>query len=58
MTGVYFAMMSAGAGNLLRGFQPWSQIVPSTLGMAVMLTLGIVYFRKQRHVLTDQIPLA
>ncbi len=45
MTGVYFAMLSAGAGNLLPGLQPWSQLVPSTLGMMAMLILTLVHFR-------------
>jgi hypothetical protein len=36
MTGAYFAMASAGAGNLLRGGQPWSQLLPSAIGIAVM----------------------
>ena len=48
MTGVYFAMLSAGAGNLLRGLQPWSQVLPSMVGIVAMVVLAIVYFRKQR----------
>lgn len=39
MTGCYFAMLSSGAGNLLKHLQPWSQVVPSTLGVVVMLAL-------------------
>jgi hypothetical protein len=48
MTAVYFAMMSAGAGNILRGLQPCSQILPSSLGMLVMIALAVAYFRKPR----------
>lgn len=45
MTGVYFAMASAGAGNLLRGFQPWSQVLPSSIGMLVMIALAVANLR-------------
>jgi hypothetical protein len=47
MTGFYFAMASAGAGNLLRGWQPWSQVLPSAIGVTVMTVLAILFFRKQ-----------
>ena len=40
MTSVFFAMASAGAGNLFRGFQPWSQVGPSFVGIVVMLVLA------------------
>lgn len=40
MTGAYFAMMSAGVGNLFRDLQPWSQIGPSMLGLVVMIVLA------------------
>jgi len=46
MTGCYFAMFSAGAGNSLRAWQPWSQIVPSSLGGLVLIVLVIVYLRR------------
>lgn len=46
MTGCYFAMLSAGAGNSLRAWQPWSQIVPSSLGSLVLIVLAIVYLRR------------
>lgn len=45
MTGAYFAMASAGAGNVLRDRQPWSQLLPSMIGTVVMLALWIVYVR-------------
>jgi uncharacterized membrane protein len=47
MTGCYFAMLSAGAGNLLKHFQPWSQILPSSIGMCVMVVLTIAYVRRR-----------
>jgi hypothetical protein len=47
MTGCYFAMLSAGAGNLLRNFQPWSQILPSSIGMCVMVVLAVAYARRR-----------
>lgn len=49
MTGAYFAMASAGAGNLLQDLQPWSQIMPSTLGVLAMLALSVAYFMKLRR---------
>lgn len=49
MTGTYFAMASAGAGNLLRDLQPWSQIMPSILGVLAMLALSVAYFMKLRR---------
>jgi len=39
MTGCYFAMLSAGAGNLLKHLQPWSQVIPSSLGVIVIVVL-------------------
>jgi len=54
MTGCYFAMLSAGAGNLLKHFQPWSQILPSSLGMCVIVVLTIAYVRR-RSALSRQI---
>lgn len=39
MTGCYFAMLSSGAGNLLKHLQPWSQVIPSSLGIIVMMVL-------------------
>lgn len=39
MTGCYFAMLSSGAGNLLKHLQPWSQVLPSSLGILVMAIL-------------------
>ncbi len=47
MTGFYFAMASAGAGNLLRGYQPWSQVMPSLIGMIVMLLLAALWFARK-----------
>jgi hypothetical protein len=43
MTGCYFAMLSSGAGNSLKHLQPWSQVVPSTLGIMVMATMLVIY---------------
>ena len=47
MTGFYFAMASAGAGNLLREWQPWSQLLPSGIGLVAMLALTAAFFRRQ-----------
>ncbi|KAF0180467.1 MAG: hypothetical protein IV086_10005 [Hyphomonadaceae bacterium] len=46
MAGAYFAMMSAGFGNVFRGLQPWSQVGPSVLGVIVILGLATAYVRK------------
>ncbi len=44
MTGFYFAMISASAGNLLRGAQPWSGVVPSAIGTLLMVWFAIRYY--------------
>jgi len=41
MTGFYFAMMSAGIGNLFPSYQPLSQVGPSALGSVVMIAIAI-----------------
>jgi len=43
MIGFYFAMMSAGAGNLLAQWQPLSQVLPSMLGLLAMVGFIIYY---------------
>lgn len=48
MTGAYFAMMSAGVGNIFRDAQPWSQVGPSALGMAAIIVLAIAFLRRPR----------
>jgi len=53
MTGCYFAMLSAGAGNLLKHLQPWSQIVPSSLGVLVIAMLLATDVRRQMRVASD-----
>jgi hypothetical protein len=47
MLGFYFALVSAAAGNLLRDYQPWSQVVPSAAGVVVLLVFAILFFRRQ-----------
>jgi len=57
MTGVYFAMASAGAGNLLRDLQPWSQLLPTALGIVTMCVLAVVYWpRRARAFSPDAVP--
>ena len=46
MTGMYFAMASAGAGNLLPAWQPWSQGLPSAIGTLVMVVFAGSYLRR------------
>ena len=43
MIGFYFAMLSAGAGNLLAELQPLSQILPSVMGMVALIGFVIWY---------------
>ena len=45
MVSGYFALASAAAGNLLRDFQPWSQIGPSILGTLLAVILVIIFYR-------------
>jgi hypothetical protein len=46
MVGFYFALVSAAAGNLLRDFQPWSQVIPSVLGVIALIVFATFYFRR------------
>ena len=43
MIGFYFAMLSAGSGNLLEQFQPVSQVLPSAIGMVAMIGFVVWY---------------
>ena len=45
MIGSYFALASAGSGNLIRDFQPWSQIGPSIIGVIVSAVFIYLYFK-------------
>jgi hypothetical protein len=47
MTGAYFAMLSAGLGNLAPGLGPWSATVPSAVGTLVMIAFGVTYARRK-----------
>ncbi|MFZ6873990.1 hypothetical protein ACO0LF_18180 [Undibacterium sp. Di27W] len=46
MLAVFFGMLSAGAGNLFKQWQPWSSILPNVLGVIVMVMFAVLYFRK------------
>jgi hypothetical protein len=46
MVGFYFAMVSAATGNLLRDFQPWSQVIPSVIGVIALIIFAAFYFRR------------
>jgi hypothetical protein len=48
MIGAYFAMMSAGFGNVLRDAQPYSQVGPSVVGTVLMLVFGYTYWQRTR----------
>lgn len=49
MTSAYFAMLSAGAGNVLRDFQPLSQVGPTVIGLVVATLLAISYLRRGKN---------
>lgn len=48
MTNVYFGMLAAGVGNTLRDFQPWSQLLPTMLGIPVLAIVVASYLRRDR----------
>lgn len=56
MTGAYFAMMSAGFGNVFRSWQPYSQFGPSVLGTLVTIAF-IVRYRSIQSVTQPESPL-
>lgn len=43
MIGFYFAMLSAGVGNLLAQWQPLSQVLPSAAGLVAMVAFVVWY---------------
>ena len=43
-----FAMLSAATGNAIRFGQPWSQLLPSALGMATICWMMWITWRRQR----------
>jgi hypothetical protein len=45
MIGSYFALASAASGNLIRDFQPWSQIAPSIIGVIISGVFIYLYFK-------------
>jgi hypothetical protein len=47
MVGFYFALVSAAAGNLLREFQPWSQVIPSAFGVVALVIFSTLFFRRE-----------
>lgn len=48
MIGTLSAMLSALAGNVARGWQPWSQLLPSLLGLLVVVSCFLHIHRQQR----------
>ncbi|MFC0254595.1 hypothetical protein [Massilia consociata] len=44
-----FAMLSAAVGNLVRFGQPWSQLLPSVLGIMVIVVFGWREYRSRRR---------
>jgi len=47
--GCLFGMLSAAVGNTVRAGQPWSQLAPSALGMAVVVCCIVRTHRRTRH---------
>lgn len=52
MIGSYFALASAGSGNLIRDFQPWSQIAPSIIGVIVSVVFIYLYFKHPNRLMS------
>jgi uncharacterized membrane protein len=50
MIGFYSALLSAGAGNLFEQWQPWSQVVPSVLGVIAMVAAVAWYSARPIHI--------
>lgn len=48
MIGAYFAALSAASGNILRDFQPLSQVMPSVIGTLITFWVVYWYFSKKR----------
>ena len=48
MTNVYFGMLSAGVGNTFRDFHPWSQLLPTALGLIVVVALVLAHVKRRR----------
>lgn len=48
IVGNYFAAASAASGNLIRDFQPWSQILPSIIGTVLSVVLVYLFLRSNR----------
>jgi uncharacterized membrane protein len=47
--GCLFGMLSAAVGNTVRAGQPWSQLAPSAVGMAVVLCCWVRTHRAQKR---------
>ena len=52
IVGSLFAMISAAVGNTIRVGQPWSQLMPSGVGLAVIVWYSIRNYRAQRSATT------
>jgi len=47
LTGAFTALVSAGAGTVLSGFEPWNQIIPAVLS-TFWLVFCLLYFPKRQ----------
>ncbi|TXI91415.1 MAG: hypothetical protein E6Q34_07285 [Burkholderiaceae bacterium] len=56
MIAVYFAMLSAGAGNVLSSFRPWSIVLPNAIGMITMTGIALYYAHLHRQEARQQDP--
>lgn len=52
IVGSYFAAASAASGNLLRDYQPWSQVSPAIIGTGLSLVLVYVYLKQPNRSLS------
>ena len=53
LTGAYFAMAAAGAGNLWRHGQPWSQLLPTAIGLTLMVLILLRHLTTRPAAPTD-----
>jgi uncharacterized membrane protein len=49
MIGAFSALLAAFSGTVFKAFQPYSQIVPSAIGIALQVGFILYYIKKKRH---------
>lgn len=49
MIGAFSALLAAFSGTVFKAYQPYSQILPSAIGIALQIGFILYYIRKQRY---------